>query len=67
MRLLPLVVAATPCLTLVTPPPPQFLERMKIMDYSLLVGIHYKSRSREKGLRRRSVQLSPDAKWVSHA
>ena len=40
---------------------------MKIMDYSLLVGIHYKSRSREKGLRRRSVQLSPDAKWVSHA
>jgi len=41
----------------------QFLERMKIMDYSLLIGIHYKSRSRETGLRRRSVQLSPDAKW----
>ena len=33
------------------------------MDYSLLLGIHYKSRSRELGMRRRSVQLSADALW----
>eukprot|EP00753_Platysulcus_tardus_P017975 PLAT6657.1.p1 GENE.PLAT6657.1~~PLAT6657.1.p1 ORF type:complete len:517 (-),score=208.91 PLAT6657.1:852-2402(-) len=42
-----------------------FLREMKIMDYSLLLGIHYKDKADVRGVRRSSVTLSDS--WAHFA
>lgn len=42
----------------------KFLDKLKIMDYSLLLGIHFKSRKDEAGVRRRSVHVGDAAEMA---
>ena len=45
------------CVCRVCVRPRQFLESLQIMDYSLLVGIHRKTRAQGRGARRASVHV----------
>lgn len=48
-------LGAVPALPLL---PMQFLASLGIMDYSLLLGVHYRSKAHVKGVRKRSVHMS---------